>query len=192
MSPGKECIVHVTQRSKFTSMISIHLQSRAPKVQNSLKSVHICKSYCEKITGTFFMYVWKIDTYFNILACANPRIVQNMAVISCTTLFYSSKTYEHFSQDAFTYQQKNPYWYKQRWQRREWNTKHWRIPFLHGWQHLKHKLQLLQALNTWTQPSYLNQPLFWVGQYKILQFLSDYSNINEQKTSHCKKMIWLY
>jgi len=36
--------VHGTQRSKFTSMISIHLQSCVAKI---IKSVHICKSYCE-------------------------------------------------------------------------------------------------------------------------------------------------
>ena len=42
--------VHGTQRSKFISMISIHLQSCVVKI---IKSVHICKSYCEKISGTF-------------------------------------------------------------------------------------------------------------------------------------------
>ena len=49
-SPGKGCTVHGTQRSKVTSMISMHLQSCVTKI---IKSVHICKSYCEKISGTF-------------------------------------------------------------------------------------------------------------------------------------------
>jgi len=58
-SPGLRD-VHGTQRSKFTSMISIHLQSCVPKI---IKFVHICKSYCEKISGTFFM--WTRCTYKN-------------------------------------------------------------------------------------------------------------------------------
>jgi len=37
--------VHGTQRSKFTSMISIHLQSCVPEI---IKISAFCKSYCEK------------------------------------------------------------------------------------------------------------------------------------------------
>jgi len=43
--------VHGTQRIKFTSMISIHLQSCVPKIIKKIRA--FCKSYCEKINGTF-------------------------------------------------------------------------------------------------------------------------------------------
>ena len=47
--------VHGTQRSKSTSMISIFICKVV--YQKSLKkSVRICKSYCEKISGTCFMW----------------------------------------------------------------------------------------------------------------------------------------
>ena len=52
--------VHGMQRSKITSMISIHLQSCVPKIIK--KSVHICKSYCEKISGTFIMWTRCLNT----------------------------------------------------------------------------------------------------------------------------------
>jgi len=55
--------VHGTQRSKFPSMISIHLQSCVPKII-FFKSVHY-KSYCEKISGTFFMWTRCICTFMS-------------------------------------------------------------------------------------------------------------------------------
>jgi len=62
-SPGKGCI-HGMQRSKFTSMISIHLQSCVPKIIKKTMCIFV-KVILKKISGTFFM--WTRCSYYSQL-----------------------------------------------------------------------------------------------------------------------------
>ena len=61
-SPGKGCRLHGTQRSKFTSMVSINLQSCVPKIKKN--PCIFVKVIVKKIglSGTFFMWTWRIMT----------------------------------------------------------------------------------------------------------------------------------